>query len=389
MLIIVQNSPKDKGCKNMNFPIKVSTPSRLCLFGEHQDYLELEVIAVAINLRFSARITPRDDSVIRIIIRDESLDRLNIQNDKELYQEYEVDFSQPIVYRNQEDFYRSTVNTLLKNGYPLRGFDVKMDSQIPIGKGMCSSSTMIVALIKALLEGIGHPDAKDPERIAYLGFVAEVAEFGNPGGMMDHYTSALGGLVHLDFTGGETHPARLGGALGGRFILFDSLERKDTIRVLASSKIPTLEGLKELEPFGVHSIRDFVIGSADPALTGRLDEFHARKVLANIDNYRILRQGLEVLSAPQVDDQKLGELIYRHHVNLRDGLGISTPTVERILDTALENGALGGKINGSGGGGCLFVYAREQDCERILEAVQAKGYPGKVLHQDTGVRTDA
>ena len=99
----------------MNFPIKVSTPSRLCLFGEHLDYLELEVIAVAINLRFSARITPRDDSVIRIIIRDESLDRLNIQNDKELYQEYEVDFSQPIVYRNQEDFYRSTVNTLLKD----------------------------------------------------------------------------------------------------------------------------------------------------------------------------------------------------------------------------------------------------------------------------------
>ncbi|MCK9480075.1 MAG: galactokinase family protein, partial [Firmicutes bacterium] len=34
----------------------VSTPSRLCLFGEHLDYLELEVIAVAINLRFSAEI---------------------------------------------------------------------------------------------------------------------------------------------------------------------------------------------------------------------------------------------------------------------------------------------------------------------------------------------
>lgn len=372
----------------MNYPINVSTPSRLCLFGEHQDYLGLEVVAVAINLRFSASVTPRDDSIIRIIIRDESLDELNIQNDKGLYQEYTVDFSKPIVYRHKEDFYPSTVNTLIKNGYKLRGFDIKMDSQIPIGKGMCSSSTMIVALIKALLEGIGHPDASNPARIAYLAFVAEVAEFGNPGGMMDQYASALGGLVHLNFETGNAEPEKLSGKLGGRFILFDSLERKDTINVLASSKIPTLEGLKELNPYGVNSIRDFVLGNADIALADKLDDFHRRKVLANIDNYRILLEGLEELKKPCVDDEKLGSLIYRHHVNLRDGLGISTDTIENILDTAMANGALGGKINGSGGGGCLFVYAREEDCDRILQAVQAKGYPGKVLCQDTGVRVD-
>ncbi len=372
----------------MNYPINVSTPSRLCLFGEHQDYLGLEVVAVAIDLRFSASVTPRDDSVIRIIIRDESLDKLNIQNDKNLYQEYTVDFSKPITYRSKEDFYPSTVNTLIKNGYVLRGFDIKMDSQIPIGKGMCSSSTMIVALIKAILEGIGHPDAKDPARIAYLAFVAEVAEFGNPGGMMDQYTSALGGLVHLNFEDGTTKPEVINGNLGGRFILFDSLQRKDTINVLAASKIPTLEGISQLNPYGVTSVRDFVDGNADVSLVDKLDELHRRKVLANIDNYKILLEGVEELKKPVVDDKKIGELLYRHHVNLRDGLGISTQRVEEILDTAMENGALGGKINGSGGGGCLFVYAKEEDCDRILQAVQAKGFPGKVLCQDTGVRVD-
>ena len=35
-------------------PILVSTPSRLCLFGEHQDYLGLEVVALAINLGFAS-----------------------------------------------------------------------------------------------------------------------------------------------------------------------------------------------------------------------------------------------------------------------------------------------------------------------------------------------
>ena len=81
----------------MSKTIKVSNPSRLCLFGEHQDYLGLEVVAVAINLRFSAEVTPRDDSIIRIKIRDEKLDTLNVENTEGLYQEYLTDISKEIV----------------------------------------------------------------------------------------------------------------------------------------------------------------------------------------------------------------------------------------------------------------------------------------------------
>lgn len=372
----------------MSEPIRVSTPSRLCLFGEHQDFLGLSVIAVAINLRFSAEVTPRDDSLIRIIIRDESLDFLNVKNDKCLYQEYFVDFSKPITYRHDEDFYPSTVNTLLKNGYQLRGFDIKMDSEIPIGKGMCSSSTMIVALLKAILEGIGHPDANDPMKIAELAFQAEVAEFGNPGGKMDHLTSAIGGLVHMDFSNGETKARRLDHTFEGRFILFDSMERKDTLRVLASSKTPTLKGLELLKEHGVNSIADFVDGDKDPALAETLPEDCRRAVKANIEDYRLFKQGLALIESNEMDEEKLGELISAHHAQLRDGLGISTDTIEWILETAKANGALGGKLNGSGGGGCCYVYAKEKDCDKILEAVGKRGYPGKIMKQDTGVRRD-
>ncbi|MBQ3055224.1 MAG: hypothetical protein IJC88_03885 [Oscillospiraceae bacterium] len=372
----------------MSAQICVSTPSRLCLFGEHQDFLGLSVIAVAIDLRFSAQVTPRDDKVIRIIIRDESLDFLNVQNDKALYQEYEVDFSKPLTYRNDEDFYPSTVNTLLKNGYDLRGFDIKMDSQIPIGKGMCSSSTMIVALIKAILEGIGHPDAKDPMKIALLAFQAEVEEFGNPGGKMDHMASALGGLVHLDFANGDTKARSLNHTFAGRFILFDSLERKDTLRVLASSKTPTLAGLDLLKEQGVKSIADFVDGDADPALADTLPPAYAKAVKANIEDYRIFKEGLALIESGKMDDAKLGELLSAHQAQLRDGLGISTDTIEWILETAKAAGAYGGKLNGSGGGGCCYVYAPVEKCDAILEAVGKRGYPGKVLKQDTGVRLD-
>ncbi|MDD6309060.1 MAG: galactokinase family protein [Clostridia bacterium] len=371
----------------MQTEIRVSTPSRLCLFGEHLDYLGLEVIAVAINLRFSAKVSRRDDSFIRIRIRDSSIDTLNATNDRGLYSLYEFDITKPITYENNRDYLRSTVNVLLRAGYPLCGFDIQMDSDIPIGKGMCSSSTMIVVLTRALLEGIGHPDAENPEKIALLAFQAEVAEFGEPGGMMDQYASALGGLVNLSFSEGETHVKRMDGKLGGKFILFDSLQQKDTTRVLGNAKKPALMAIEKLAPYGIRSVKDFT-DDAKLALIEKLEDPYRKVLAAAADNYRILLEAKELLNQPVIDDAAIGRLITKHHANLRDGLDISTPRIEEILNTAIENGALGGKINGSGGGGCGYVYAMEKDCKRIMEAIEKLGYPTKLLSQDTGVRKE-
>jgi len=371
----------------MSTEIRVSTPSRLCLFGEHLDYLGLEVIAVAINLRFSAKIAKREDSLIKIRIRDASIDTLNAENTDGLYTEYTFDLAKPIVYENNRDYLRSTVNVLLRAGYKLTGFDIQMDSEIPIGKGMCSSSTMIVVLTRAMLEAIGHEDANNPEKIAHLAFDAEVTEFGEPGGMMDHYTSALGGLVNLSFPDGKTEVSRLSGKLGGRFILFDSLQQKDTTRVLGNAKTPALEAIDMLKEYGITSVRDFTDDAKMPLLE-KLDDMHRRVLSAAVDNYRILLEAKALLDADVIDDAAIGALITRHHANLRDGLQISTPRIEEILNTAIENGALGGKINGSGGGGCGYVYAREADCEKIMKAIEALGYPTKMLKQDTGVRKE-
>ena len=369
-------------------PFTVSTPSRLCLFGEHQDYLGLEVVAAAIDLRFIATASSRDDSLIKIAIRDSRLDRLDSKNDDQLYEQVTIDLAQPIVYENKRDYLKSSVNVLLKAGYVLHGFNLRLDSEIPIGKGMCSSSTMIVVLIKALLEGIGHPDKDNKRTIAELAFQAEVAEFHEPGGRMDHYTSAIGGMVHLDFAG-DFQIVPLQVELKGCFILFDSLEQKKTTEVLAASKIPSQEALRLLAPFGVGSVRDFFANPDLMATLDNLDEFHRRKLQANIDNFRLLREGLEVLQADPVDDVRLGRLIDAHHARLRDGLGISTPTIEKILATAKAAGAWGGKVNGSGGGGCCYVYADPAIAGNIISAVQNSGYPARLLHLDSGVRRDS
>ena len=51
--------------------LKVSTPSRICLFGEHQDYLGLEVIASGINLRFSTKAEKRDGAAAIVVMSEE------------------------------------------------------------------------------------------------------------------------------------------------------------------------------------------------------------------------------------------------------------------------------------------------------------------------------
>jgi len=62
---------------------------------------------------------------------------------------------------------------------------------------------MVVAWTGFLLEVCGCQNlAPQPEHVADLAHRAEVVEFREPGGKMDHYTSALGGTVWIQFAGG-------------------------------------------------------------------------------------------------------------------------------------------------------------------------------------------
>lgn len=148
--------------------------------------------------------------------------------------------------------------------------------------------------------------------------------------------------------------------------------------MLSRAKTPVIEALKKLEQKGINSIKDFIADEQNIRYLDILDENQRTKVMASIDNYRILKEGEAMLKGDHFSPEDFGKLLKAHHVNLRDGLDIST----------YQNGALGGKINGSGGGGCAYVYAYDEDCDRIINAVAELGYPGRIIKQDTGIRKD-
>ena len=106
-----------------------------------------------------------------------------------------------------------------------------------------------------------------------------------------------------------------------------------------------------------------------------------------IKNRDLLRQALLELKKAEPDQKKIGRLLSEHHTILRDVLGVSTPKIDMMLDAAMDAGALGGKINGSGGGGCMFAYV-PQNSEKIVEAIEKTGGKSYIIHSEVGTRID-
>jgi len=360
--------------------LAVSAPGRLCLFGEHQDYLGLPVIAAAIECRLvlSARSAARGRHRLELPDVGATVSL--------------TDRGAPLRYRHRRDYFRSTYNVLLAFGVRWReGWRGRVVSEIPIGAGTSSSTALVVAWTRFLLAAARDPRGDEPETVAALAHRAEVLEFGEPGGTMDHVACSVGGLLAFDPESRRTTPlARadddLAGALG-TFVLGHSREPKDTLGTLARVKRAALEAAARLrDVWPEFDLARTARGEARQRLR-RLPPELADVLDANLVDRDLLREALELLKGDPLDRARLGSLLDLHHEQLRRR-GVSTPKIDRMLDAARAAGALGGKLNGSGGGGCLFAYAPER-AEEVAEAMRREGGDAWIVRIDDGVRVDA
>lgn len=351
---------------------RVSAPGRICLFGEHQDYLGLPVVAAAVDLRIGINATPRADGLYVVEMAD--IDETVL-----------IDPAQEQTYTHHRDYLLSSVNVLRRAGLSWsHGYTAVMHSTIPINAGMSSSSAMTVMWLRFLLETADHRPDYRAEDLARWGYLAEVAEFGDPGGMMDHFSAALGGLLYID-----TRPPfvaeRLNASLDG-IVIGHSLEPKATLDTLAQKRREVTDGIVRMKR---------VLPAFDLALTplGEVEGLFkylqpgpARGLRANMVNRNIAKEALRALS--DHDGVKIGHLLTLHHAQLRDGLDLSTPKIERMMDAAIAAGAMGGKINGSGGGGSMFAYAPGRQTQ-VAEAIRSVGGVPYIVRIDEGARIDS
>ena len=349
--------------------MEISTPGRICLFGEHQDYLGLPVIAMAISLRAKIIGEKRPDN--QVIIHKPDLG------------ETETFSLDDLSYTNPRDYFKSGIIVCKNAGLTFStGFECEVTSKIPIRAGTSSSSAISVSWIHFLSQIADVRPNWDQQKIGELAYKTEVEEFNEPGGMMDQYSTAMGYLIYIesepDITIRSLNPNL------GAFVLGDSCESKDTMGILSQcrdSRLALIQKLKINNPNStVHSLDE----SADLSDLNT-DEIELYK--GTMKNRDLLKIALPEFEKDEPNDKLIGQLLSDHHHVLRDVLQVSTPKIEKMMDEALYAGALGGKINGSGGGGCMFAYAPENP-EQVAEAIESAGGKTFIINSAEGTRID-
>ncbi len=339
-------------------PIETIAPGRICLFGEHQDFLNLWVIASAIDLHIHIKGEKIKGKKLLIHLPD--------VNEEEI-----IDLEKEIRYSKPRDYLKAGVKVLLERGYEIDfAVECTVRGDLPINAGVSSSSALVVGWIKFLLTHLGVD--LPPDELARIAHRAEVLEFNEPGGMMDHFTSSIGNTILVDCMppfSYQSLPVNLEG-----FVLGDTLERKETLEVLKRSHEEAEEGIKRLkELYPPFDLRTTPLKEVEHHLK-QLPADLADKVYVNIINRDIFLEARAMLERGIIEEPRIGELLTKHHKMLRI-LGVSTPKLDILCEASLDAGALGAKLVGSGGGGCMIAYApgREKEVAKAIE--EAGGQP--------------
>ena len=164
-----------------------SAPSRVCLYGEHQDYLQLKVIPCAINLRLDIYSNPIKND--KLVIKSEDLNEtVEVYPETSKLSDPQIDFKT----------YLEAGIIALRNSFSdiiIPSLEVSIRSNIPIASGLSSSAALLVGWIKHI-GGILNFQLEN-SKLAELAYEAEHDIMGIPCGRMDQYSSAYGGIISL------------------------------------------------------------------------------------------------------------------------------------------------------------------------------------------------
>mgnify|MGYP003684676073 CR=1 FL=1 len=345
--------------------MEISTPGRICLFGEHQDYLGLPIIALAISLRIKLIGKKKSGRTIHIKMPD-------IKEQKQ----FSLD---DLRYRNSRDYFRSGIKVCQNEGLRFsEGFICKIKSQIPIKAGTSSSSALVVSWINFLSRMADDPVKWDQKKIAEVAYKAEVEEFNESGGMMDQYSTSIGKMIFLESLP-KVRVKKINTNLGS-FVLGDSGEEKDTMKILDRCKLNQKLVLDKI--YQNNSEFDLYKKSQTLDLS-TLTEIEKKLFNGLLKSKNILELAYLELKKSNLNKPFIGNLLLEHHQVLRDVLKVSTPQIDRMIEAAIEGGAFGGKINGSGGGGCMFAYAPKNP-EQVAKAIKSVGGKAYIVNSDVG-----
>ena len=353
-------------------------PGRVCLFGEHQDYLGLPVIAAAIDKYIFIDSEPLTEK--KYEIRRPNLIDFPF--------EFEINEKELTYGKDRALNYLAACYNLIKRKGAVfsHGRKWELTGTIPINAGASSSSAMVICALLAFAHEGNVVHMIDPQKLAILGYKAEVAEFGEAGGMMDHFASAFGGLIAM-----ETNPPMLihhspVDKVSLNIVLADSGVKKRTVEDLKCVKAAALESIQQISK----KIPDFNIYNTPKDIVfeyiNDLPENLAKVLKGNIINRDITQKVLAFLNnGDPITAQTIGPLILQHHKSLSEYVGVSIPKIDEMVEIAMDAGALGAKINGSGFGGTMFAIC-DKEPTNVKDALESHGFDSWIVTISPGAQ---
>jgi len=385
--------------------ISASAPARADLLNTHQDYKGLPVVPVALNLR--TYLTAEENNTDSINVKSADLKSY----DEPYEDRFRITHSEILQKGFFGNYLRCVLKVIAKRGQlnRIRGLNIEVKSEIPIGSGLGSSAALEVSFIAVLNQAfkLGYMTRE----MAEVAFLAENQELETACGRLDQYGVAFGGIIKLEckppyeveslpFTNlvfavadsgirhftSDIHPKRQAELDRGLKALMSQGNLPDSLKAKLGYKFnePKWDEISENE------IKDYLSTLDDEASRrilftirmNRLTEFALgilrrravveKDVSPNLGQEALTR--IEETSLEQHPYLYLGEVMNQQQVLLRDLYDVSLPRIENMHAAAMGAGAYGAKISGAGMGGSIIALVRNEEAgQKVVKACISAG----------------
>lgn len=337
--------------------IKIQVPARVCFFGDHQDYLGLPVIAGTINKYLTLSAKPIDRPFFEIQLPD-------------LGQRLSISIKNTVEEKPPADYFESGIRHLRKQGAQFsQGYAIDIHSEIPINAGLSSSSALVVSWLRFLCLVGNDFEPPQPKTLGHWAYEVEVLAFNQPGGLMDQYTIAQGGLLFIDTDSQQSQALRVPPF---DWVIAESGVAKKTLTVLAQAREKQQKALAVVQ--GHQSQFDLKKSTQNDydRYVNLLPPDLRPYWYATIHNYALTRQAFSSFQS-KPDIYEIGQMMQAHQHILADHIHNTPVALKKMLKSAQNAGALGSKIIGSGGGGCMVALVEAETRQAVIDAFLVAG----------------
>jgi galactokinase len=352
-------------------PQLVAAPGRINLIGEHTDYNDGFVLPMAIDRYVTIAFAPRPDQILRAHaaefgqVREVSLEALR--------QRTHTAPDDPGERGGWFNYVAGVAWAMLGASQAIRGADLAIVSEVPIGAGLSSSAAVEIGVARAL-SAVSDVEW-DPATAARQAQRAEHEFAGVACGIMDQLSIAAardGCALLIDCRSLSTQDVPVPSA--ARLVVFDTGVRRELASVAYNDRRAACErvvaAVQAVEP-PVRALRDVdepLLAHVAPTLDA-VDARRAAHVIAENRRPSALANAFA--------DGKLtraGQLMRESHASLRDLYEVSCPELDAIVDLAsAQVGCFGARLTGAGFGGCAIALVEADAVNRVIAATQA-GY---------------